>query len=713
MPISDLSHMVQIWGATLMDSGKHTKTELVQSLIPILQDPVRLWRMLIHLPKRSRGLLWTIQAAGGSLLVDQKLGYDLSSRVSLKSFPELITQGILAIYPDETKPKNLDLVVIPREIFLQLGLPPAYSDSLGELLSVLPMEDSNDGKNDTPSLWQVARNHQLEVRHTPAVLKELIRQTLLDKGYIQKLYQEKLSTSEQQLLKILSLKNCQLSLEELRREWLHFRWSVDLIDMRNLLDNLWRQGLVFLDVSGKEVSVKKAVIPREIGFIIQNNFMKEYRSPSEQRHTFYLKKSLPNRMDLGHDETCPSVMDDLILLLGYTLSEDVFLLGNDPNDPLSGRVHRKHWRRLLPHLKYQGEDGIDYFHFLFQFTRNEGIMGKRGDRLIYMGQGLPHFQDQFFLAARMLSFWLHFIDNNGQVLKNQQLLGCVSSRPDAEHLNRQSGHDGECPSIDDFFSIHWESRQSLLAFLATLSPQRWIDLDAFIDTLIQQESVMIESENHQTNAVNSEEIIYDIRQSLCMALRWIGIVRMAQTDDKEQKEFCVTDFGSALLKAEGEAIYQRQLYQETNFLALANLDIILPPDLHPEIRFRLCDFVELKGNHCVLTRDSIRRGLDNGWTEKSITEFLHVHSRSTPPENVIKFIKEVAERHGHIVIWANQGTIETRDAWLMTEIASRRTIKPYLIEQDKPHTARITPGKDPRRLLILLRKAGYFPRWMS
>jgi hypothetical protein len=687
--------MAQIWGVTFAGSGRRTKTDLVQALATVLSNPVHLWRMLIHLPKANRGLLWTIQAAGGSFLVDQKLGYDPTSQVSFKSLSELLSSGIVSIYPDETKPKNLDLVVIPREIFLQIGLPLAYSDSLGELLSTLPLEDSDDEKNGTPSLWQVARNHQLEVRHTPAVLKELIRHTILEGKYLQKLYQEKLSTSEQQLLKILSLKNCQLSLEELRREWLHFRWSVDLIDMRHLLENLWRQGLVFLEGYGKETQVKKAVIPSEIGFFIRNNFKKEFRAPSKQRYIFYLKKSSQNQKDLGYEEKYPSIVDDLILLLGYTLSEDVFLLGNEPNDPLSGRVHRKHWRRLLPHLKYQGDDGIDYLNFLFQFARHEGIIGKRSDRLIYIGKSLPNFQNHFCLAVRMLSFWLHYIDLSGQILKNQQFEGHVDNNP------------------NDFFPTQWEIRQSLLTFLATLSPYRWIDLEPFINTFIQQETIIIESENHHPTASISEEIIFDIRQSLCLALRWIGIIQMTSINGKELDVFYITGFGSALFKAESKTIYQRQLYQETNFLVLANLEINLPPDLRPEVRFRLCDFVELKGNHCVLTKDSIRRGLDNGWSEKSIVEFLRSHSRSPLPENVVKFIKEVAERHGHIVIWANRGTVETRDAWLMTEIASRRTIKPYLIEHDKPHTARITPGKDPRRLLILLRKAGYFPRWMS
>jgi hypothetical protein len=562
------------------------------------------------------------------------------------------------------------------------------------------LEDDERGQDRSPSLWQIARNHQIDVRYTSAVLKELIRHTLLDGKYLRKLYQEELTTSEQQLLKILSLKDSPLSMEELRRQWLHFRWSVDITDLRNLLENLWAQGLIFLDVSTSETISRKVFLPRDLAFVIRNNFTREYRSPSSERHTFYVKKPIAQAVE---PDSSLTARDDLILLLGYSSVEDVFMLGNDPNDPSSGRVHRKHWRRLMPHAKYQGDDVIDYLQFLFQFARHEMMIGKRGDRLVVIRENLPILRQPVRLSARMISFWLHFLDGSGYPSKGFGL-ELVPFDADAAHSPAAQPFKG---------AFAWESRQSLLAFLASLPPNRWMDLESFVITMIRQEWSMIETEIQVQTPVISEEVTNDIRQSLRTVFRWAGIIQVASGEPGRQEEFYLTKFGSNLLTGKESKLDHTASSGEMSFLVLANLEIILPPDLDPEVRFRLFDFVELKGNHSILTKDSIRRGLDNSWTENTITDFLKLHSRSPLPDNVAKFIKDVAERHGHIIIWANHRTVETRDAWLMTEIKSRRTIRPYLAELDKPDRARITPGKDPRRLLLLLRKAGYLPRWVS
>ena len=256
------------------DPGKDaapTKVDLVSSLAPILRDPTRLWRTVMQLSEQAKGLLWTITGAGGCVLIDNNGEQDPPTHVSLKSTSELSSIGVVIAYPDETVPKNHTLITIPREIYLLLNPPSAYRNSLGKWLSILPLEDSNGDVHILPSLWQVARNYDINIRHTFPVLKELIRQVLVDRSRLQKLYQEKLSTSEQQLLKILSIKDHPMGLEELRNEWLHFRWSVDILDMTDLLKKLQSRGLLLVIGPKGEVSGRRVILPRDLAFLIREN----------------------------------------------------------------------------------------------------------------------------------------------------------------------------------------------------------------------------------------------------------------------------------------------------------------------------------------------------------------------------------------------------------------------------------------------------------
>jgi hypothetical protein len=689
----DLKRIAQVWGWKPTGARPPTKADLVAGLSAILRDPMRLWCIMSSLPKPAKGLLWTAASAGGSLLVDRALGIDPPTHVSLRPLDELTGCGLLTVHPDETVPRARELVVVPREIYTQLRTPPAYRNLLGEWLATLPKEDSAAGTNSTTSLWEIARSNQINVRYTQAVLKELIRHTLLNLQYIRELYKGKLSTSGQQLLKILSLRQQPLHLEELRHEWLHFRWSVDILDMTDILNKLQARGLLFINGSGGQGSMRSVVTPRDLAHIIRDNFSHEYRYPCVRRRTFFVRKPhfvLPD----SHME--PKMADDMVSLLGYLFSEDVALLASEPDDPLSGRVHRKHWRRLAPQLKYQGEDAIDYLNFLFHFSRCQELITKRDGRLEPVYDNLHLIRNHFRLAARMLSYWLRLVDWDGKLLKDRIPWQSAKSRKPAEIL-----------------TLQWQTRQTLLAELRSIPQGRWIDTEAFLDALIDEQMWLIHFEGVSQDHHDLQHVRTDLHQSLCTVLNWIGIVRIADATGSDCSSFCISNFGSRFLQAKKTDTERPIPEAETQFLVLANLEIILPPDLDPAVRFRLCQFSEVRGSHCVLTRDSIRRSLDNDWTADSMKKFLVTHARSDVPDNVATFITDVADRHGHIVIQAGRRLVETRDAWLMTEIRTRRAIGPYLTEPDTPRTTRITPGKDPRRLLILLRKAGYYPRWVS
>jgi hypothetical protein len=688
--LEQLQEIAKAWDWNVGTDATPTKTDLISGLTPVLRNPLRLWRIVMQLHGGAKGLLWTISGAGGCILIDDDSEQDDATHVPLKPLSELYPLGVVVAYPDETAPKKHTLITIPRETYLLLNPPPGYRNSLGEWLSILPLEDSDDETQTIPSLWQIARNYDISVRHTFPVLKELIRQVLVNRSHLQVLYQEKLSTSEQQLLKILSIKNRPLGLEELRTEWLHFRWSVDILDMTDLLKKLQLRGLLLVIGPKGEVSGRRVILPHDLAFLIRKNFEKEYRAPCALRRDFF--RRVPE-IPMVSTPDQPTAAKDLVTLLGYIFSEDVSLLGSDPEDPQSGRIHRKHWRRLAPELMYRGDDAIEYMNFLFRFARFEQLVGKRGDKPVFVDENAHLLRDPYRLGARMIAYWLCCLDKEGKEIRE----GMTAVKSNMERFEPTP-------------SLQGQVRQSLLTNLATIPVQRSVSIQDYIEFFLQNELAIVDVDTHPSPQYTVVGITDDISYSLYSILDWIGVIRVT-LDPEENDLYRITQYGHELLnEKENEEPPPRV---ETNFVVLANHEIVLPPDIDPAVRFRLCQFVELRGNHCAVTRDSLRRGLDNGWVAKEINDFLQSHSRSGLPDNVLTFVEEVADRHGHIVIDARKRTVETRDSWLMTEIKARRTVTPYIGEPISPKKTRITTGKDPRRLLILLRKAGYFPRWIS
>jgi hypothetical protein len=689
LPSERLQEIATAWDWSPSTDTTPTKTDIVSSILANLRDPMQLWRVVMQLPGGAKGLLWTISGAGGCILIDDTGDKDPPTHVSLKPLSELYSIGVVVAYPDDTAPKQHTLITIPREIYLLLNPPPAYRSSLGEWLSILPLEDSDDETQTIPSLWQIARNYDINVRHTFPVLKELIRQALVNGNRSQVLYQEILSTSEQQLLKILSIKDHPLGLEELRNEWLHFRWSVDILDMTDLLKKLQSRGLLLVVGPKGEVSGRRVIVPRDLAYLIRNNFKKEYRAPCAFRRDFFRRRSA---IPTGGTPDESTAAKDLVTLLSYIFSEDVSLLGSDPEDPLSGRIHRKHWRRLAPDLAYRGDDAIEYMNFLFRFARFEQVVGKRGDKPEFNDENAALLRDPYRLGARMIAYWLCCLDKEGKEIRE----GVTASKA-------ETGQPEPAPSLQ------WQVRQSLLTNLATIPVQRSLSVQDYIESFLQNELAIVDVDTQSSSQYTAAGFMDDISYSLYSILDWIGIIRVT-LDPEGNDLYRVTQYGHDLLvEKEAEKTPPRV---ETDFVVLANHEIVMPPDIDPAVRFRLCQFVEQRGSHCAVTRDSLRRGLDNGWEAKDIKDFLRSHSRSDLPENVITFVEEIADRHGHIVIDAGKRTVKTRDAWLMTEIKARRTVTPYIGEPIDEKKARITTGKDPRRLLILLRKAGYFPRWI-
>jgi hypothetical protein len=180
----------------------------------------------------------------------------------------------------------------------------------------------------------------------------------------------------------------------------------------------------------------------------------------------------------------------------------------------------------------------------------------------------------------------------------------------------------------------------------------------------------------------------------------------------EAYAFRLTPLGAHLLGLPGAEPLAEEP-REQQFIVQANAEIFLPPYLEPNTLYHLLTLTEVPakgaaGNTVSLTRDSIRRCLDNGETPRDILGFLQTHARTGIPQNVEYLINEVSGKHGHIHIGKAQMYLQVDSPLLLQELQARRELKPYFI-RTLGDTVALLKADDEDKLLRELRKAGYLP----
>lgn len=153
--------------------------------------------------------------------------------------------------------------------------------------------------------------------------------------------------------------------------------------------------------------------------------------------------------------------------------------------------------------------------------------------------------------------------------------------------------------------------------------------------------------------------------------------------------------------------------REDQFIVQANAEIFVPPFLEPATLYRLLILADspakgAAGNTVSLTRESIRRALDQGETPRDLLAFLQAHSRTGIPQNVEYLINEVGGKHGHIRIGKAQMYLQVDTPLLLKELQARKELKPYFV-RELSDTIALLNADDPDKLLRELRKAGYLP----
>jgi hypothetical protein len=106
--------------------------------------------------------------------------------------------------------------------------------------------------------------------------------------------------------------------------------------------------------------------------------------------------------------------------------------------------------------------------------------------------------------------------------------------------------------------------------------------------------------------------------------------------------------------------------------------------------------------------DSVRRGLDQGWSARDLAEELTAMSRTGDlPNTLTRLIEDVARRHGEVRVVASGCCLRVADDALAVELTRARGLVSLGLRTIAPGVLVSTRG--PAETLRVLRQAGYVP----
>ncbi len=154
--------------------------------------------------------------------------------------------------------------------------------------------------------------------------------------------------------------------------------------------------------------------------------------------------------------------------------------------------------------------------------------------------------------------------------------------------------------------------------------------------------------------------------------------------------------------------------KEHHFITQPNLEIIASPFLDFGIFLELCKFTTIKSVDVAtiftFSKDSVRKGIDSGFTAGEIEDFLKKHSKNELPQLYLEVINECREKYGNIIIGKGGIYLITSNELIMKELKAQKELERYFYKSLSPNVEILNIfDKDIDKLVKILRGKGYMP----
>lgn len=404
-----------------------------------------------------------------------------------------------------------------------------------------------------------------------------------------------------------------------------------------------------------------------------------------------------------------SLIRDVVALFGYVTTQEAVRTN-------TGYIHKTSLKNLARIFTIQEEK---YAAFVYAVARQSGLIDTQGEKNSY--SVTPKGREWLSLGAGAQLSALYGAWRRGD------FWGEMYSEP----LKRGN----EYRPREAVVSV----REAVLELVAISPEAGFIDILSLMDALSFRNPLLLAQSTHLGGDLVASPANF-VRLLVGESLYWLGLAELGwsgsaagspviaspaladsarRTGSQEQQPsvpqpdaYRLTPLGAYLFGIEGAAPPE-ELPTESQFIVQANSEIFLPPYLDTETLFHLLLLTETpnkaaSGNVVSLTRESIRRALDQSISGREMLEYLRSHARTGIPQNVEYLINEVSEKHGHIHIGRAQMYLQVDSPLVLKELQARRELKGYFI-RTLGDTVAILNAPEPDKLLKELRKAGYLP----
>jgi hypothetical protein len=264
-----------------------------------------------------------------------------------------------------------------------------------------------------------------------------------------------------------------------------------------------------------------------------------------------------------------------------------------------------------------------------------------------------------------------------------------------------------------------EKRSRICRVLSGLPVNQWVERGALWVALPltgwrRAEAFEPSNNSYAASKPASRNIEQTFLRILTDTLVWCGIIELGYAAGEEDKaKFSharLTSWGAWILSRDSRPFDGCHVPQiEERFRILPNHDIVIPPRLDAGLLTQLFQIADLYEPASFRPgKASLQAALDAGWTTEKIVSFLRDNSVTGLPETVEQYIRETAEKHGHVRVGVARLYIETDDHLTLLELRARKELKPFILKLIG-ECVLVLRWDNPERVVRLLKKLGYMP----
>lgn len=201
------------------------------------------------------------------------------------------------------------------------------------------------------------------------------------------------------------------------------------------------------------------------------------------------------------------------------------------------------------------------------------------------------------------------------------------------------------------------------------------------------------------------------KSTLERSLTWLGVVDTTTIAARRMDLFRLTEIGAWLLRGKPEQPPFPPREESEELHVHGNLEITVSGNFPLEKQLYLARFTDDHKGRILVTRASLRRGLENNLSIREMREFLATHNQGGGiPSNLDHLLTEVMEKAGNVFVGGEPFRLEVADQMLLDELLLQKRFLPFIQERADAKKAILRRGADVQKLIEELKSAGYTPR---